>query len=226
MRKLAWIALFVMAAFYFWPGQEVRKKKYAEAQSAVDQVSLVSSAAGKGKARAESSGAAENRASEEAEAATAAPEASALPMVVLPAQGSGDSGYFPGASVVASTEELSDEEGEVRVVKTLETDLSERFVRLVETYRKEGEDRVLERQEAMVANQLLLRKPDGAAEDEFLAGLQQAGALEVKVVGGGYLATFESRPGEPNALNLFRERVREVLGTSVVVEPNYIRQLI
>lgn len=150
----------------------------------------------------------------------------AQPSVVLPAQGAPGAAFFPEATVVATWAGPVDEDGYHKVVKTLETDLTHPFVRLVETYAVEGELEVLQSQVAMVANQLLLQRPENVSEALFLTALQGAGAIDVKPVGAGYLATFEARPAEPNALDVFRDRVREAVGTETVVEPNYIRKLI
>lgn len=150
----------------------------------------------------------------------------AQPSVVLPSQGAPGSAFFPEATVVATWASPVDEDGYHKVVKTLETDLTHPFVRLVETYAVEGELEVLQSQVAMVANQLLLQRPENVSEAFFLSALQGAGAIEVRPVGAGYLATFEARPTEPNALDFFRDRVREAIGTEAVVEPNYIRKLI
>lgn len=134
--------------------------------------------------------------------------------------------YFPGAKEW-SRMERRENNGDLRVIKTVETHMKEPFVRVEEVYRGGAvAEKNLTGQAAMVANQLLIALPDGVEEERLLAALRIAGAIDVKRAGEDYLATFPARPEDPAALEEFRERVISSADFELVIEPNYIRKLL
>lgn len=135
--------------------------------------------------------------------------------------------YFPRAKVVARVSEPAGEEGQRRVIETVETSMRERFVRVerVISPLSDGSQHVTS-EVAMVANQLMLHKPAGIASYMFLDLLGQAGAVHVRELGDDtYLATFEAQPSDPRALEANVAKVQELAGVELTVEPNYIRKI-
>jgi hypothetical protein len=133
--------------------------------------------------------------------------------------------FFPESPVV-SVLESSTANGEILVVKTVETKREQPFVRIEETYRiGAGGQRELVDQVAMVSNQLLVDRPEAISEKDFFSLLQTAGAQSMKKTGLAYLITFPAEPSNPKALESFREKVLAVSGGAIVVEPNYIRRI-
>lgn len=134
--------------------------------------------------------------------------------------------FFPNAKVVARVREPAGANGVERVIDTVETKMHQPYVRVerILSPRKAGGQRVT-REVAMVANQLLLQKPESVSGADFARMLARAGASEVKPIGDTYLATFAAEPRDPRALDTYVSRVREVAGADVTVEPNYIRKL-
>ncbi|MGZ3686014.1 MAG: hypothetical protein ACXVCI_19320, partial [Bdellovibrionota bacterium] len=120
-----------------------------------------------------------------------------------------------------------DAQGRQRVIETVETGMKEPYVRVERTFKQDssGVQHQLGGEVAMVANQLLLEKPDGLDKAAFKQLLKQAGAQDVKEIGEAFLATFAAQPLDPHALDTFMSRVKEVAGADVTVEPNYIRKL-
>jgi hypothetical protein len=173
------------------------------------------------------------RTAETAASVGAAPQASASPAETVDSVRAissvpvRPSAYFPGARVLSSVTVEGRHRGEVLVIKTVETEMNEPYVRIEETYREAagGAGRELVNQAAMVANQILVSRPQGVDEQTFVNVLFSAGAVDVKKRGAGYLATFPAAPEDPRALDSFIERVRESSGVALVIEPNYIRRL-
>jgi hypothetical protein len=133
--------------------------------------------------------------------------------------------YFPGAPVIATVTLEGKKTGETIVLKTVETDLKQPYVRIEETYRGTGKDRHLIDQAAMVANQVLVRKPAEATEEDFLEVVRGAGATDLKKMSSSYLVTFPARPEDPQALDAFMERLRLASQGKIVMEPNYVRKI-
>lgn len=152
--------------------------------------------------------------------------ASAPMAPVMPSMPAKSMLMFEGAPVISSVTEAGPAEGQEKTTKIVETNLKQPYVTLEEIYDTVDGKKVLIDQRAMVANQLMLQMPDGVAEEAFFAALRQAGALELKALDGAVIATFESRPNEPKALDGYLSRVKEILGANVTVEPNYVRKLI
>lgn len=132
--------------------------------------------------------------------------------------------YFPKAKIVSSVSEV--EEDNEKIIETLETTSKEPFVRVERVIRKDAisGEKILASEVAMVANQILLERPDSLSEEKFQEILSRAGALRVKELGGAFLATFEARPEDPNALHSYIARVRELSEGTINIEPNYIRK--
>lgn len=154
---------------------------------------------------------------EEEPASGAEPAAQALP---LPS-------FLPQARVIASVTGPEASDGRRVLVQTVETNMNDRYVRVERVIAPtlSGGTQVLE-ETAMVANQLLLVKPENMAAYDFLDMLGRAGAERVKELqGGGYLATFSADPSDPMALDTYKARVQELAGVEITVEPNYIRKL-
>jgi hypothetical protein len=105
--------------------------------------------------------------------------------------------------------------------------MHEPYVRVERTFQRTatGKRRQLGGEIAMVANQLLLEKPDSVSKLGFEGMLRKAGAQGVSEIGEAYLATFAADPTDPRALDAFMKRVREVAGADLIVEPNYIRKM-
>lgn len=132
--------------------------------------------------------------------------------------------FFPEAKVVARVEERA-AGGEFRVIKTVETGMSEPYVVVEELFRGGESPENLVEQTAMVANQLLVAPPEGVGDERLLAALRKAGAVEIKKVGASYLATFPAFPDDPRALDKFKERLVASADFEPVIEPNYIRKI-
>lgn len=136
--------------------------------------------------------------------------------------------FFPKAKVIAKVADPVDSRGRQRVIETVETSMKEPYVRVERTFRRSeaGKRRQVGGEVAMVANQLLLEKPDSVDKEAFETMLHKAGALGVAEIGEeAYLATFAADPTDPRALDTFMSRVKEVAGADVIVEPNYIRKM-
>lgn len=148
----------------------------------------------------------------------ALPDAAALPAVA-------PRSIFSHAKLISRVESEPDEAGRVKVIKTLETNMKQRFVRLEETY-VEGKAVLqnLVEQTAMVANQLLTQKPAAMAEERFVQLLGETGADEVRKVGDSFLVTYHAEPDNPLALDAYISRMKSAV-EGLVVEPNYIRRL-
>jgi hypothetical protein len=135
-------------------------------------------------------------------------------------------GMFADAPVISSMMEYGPEPGQETATRIVETKMKQPYVKIREIYEERNGARVLVDQQAMVANQLMLQRPAGVEESVFFEALRSAGAKELKTVGDAVVATFESRPHDPKALDDYLARVRELVGAEVTVEPNYIRRLI
>ncbi len=131
---------------------------------------------------------------------------------------------LPSSRVVASITEPANQEGMHKVIQTLETSMRDRFVRVERLVSRSASGGIRVSSEvAMVANQLMLKKPVGMADYIFLEMLGRAGATKVKELGeGAFLATFEARPLDPKALEEDIARVQELAGVEISAEPNYI----
>lgn len=132
--------------------------------------------------------------------------------------------FFPRAKVISSITLPGKKVGEVLVIKTLETDLKQPFVRVEETYIGEGPTRQMVDQAAMIANQILVRRPKDVLEADFVTILEKAGAIALKKMTSGYLVTFQARPEDPQALDSYMEKVR-TLAPATLIEPNYVRKI-
>ena len=117
-------------------------------------------------------------------------------------------------------------EGE-RVVETLETNMKQPYVRIERIFKKNLDGKLLAQGEvAMVANQVMLQRPETLEPQAMDKILREAGAREVRDLGNdSFLATFDARPEDPLALDGYLKQVKEVAGADVPVEPNYIRKL-
>jgi hypothetical protein len=135
-------------------------------------------------------------------------------------------GMFADAPVISSMVEYGPEPGQETAIRIVETKMKQPFVKIREIYEERNGTRVLVDQQAMVANQLMLQRPAGVEETAFVEALRNAGAKELKTVGDTVVATFESRPHDPKALDDYLSKVRELVGAEVTVEYNYIRKLI
>lgn len=160
-----------------------------------------------------------------APAAKAEERAEAAPRAGAPASQAFIPAFFPSSKVVATVTDPIDAQGRQRVLETVETNMKERYVRVVRTFSVAGGVRRLREEVSMVANQLLLEKPEGVDAEAFARQLRAAGALDVKAIGEAFLATFTSQPENPHALDSYVSRVKQVAGATVTVEPNYIRKL-
>jgi hypothetical protein len=160
---------------------------------------------------------AEASAGEARDEVAAAPAAEASP---VPA-------FFPKARVVARVLDAEDAHGRQRMLETVETSMKEPYVRVERTFQRDARGALHELRNgvAMVANQLLLQRPEATGVAEFERRLRRAGAVDVKELGEATLATFPARPQDPRALDAIMARVREVAGAGVTVEPNYLRRL-
>jgi hypothetical protein len=134
--------------------------------------------------------------------------------------------FFPKAKLVAKVSDPVDSKGRQKVIETVETGMREKFVRVVSTYVSDGQGGVRRTGElTMVANQLLLERPATLDAATFEKLIRQAGALNVKAINSdAFLATFASQPQNPRALDTYMSQVKQVAGTNVTVEPNYIRK--
>lgn len=146
--------------------------------------------------------------------------------VTAPSEEAAVPAFFPKARVVASVTEPA-EHGQSRVIETVETTMRERYVRVERVLSPSSTGGAHVTSEvAMVANQLLLKKPAGMAGYMFLDLLGRAGAVHVKELGDeAYLATFQARPTDPKALDVSLARVQELAGVDITAEPNYIRKI-
>ena len=135
--------------------------------------------------------------------------------------------FVPKAKVVAEVADPVDAQGRQRVIETVETSMKEPYVRVERTFVKKatGGRHQVGGEVAMVSNQLLLEKPDSLDKATFETMLRQAGATDVTEIGEAFLATFAAEPKDPRALDGFMSRVKEVAGSEVTVEPNYLRKL-
>lgn len=132
--------------------------------------------------------------------------------------------FFPRAKVISSITLPGKKAGQVLVIKTLETDLKQPFVRVEETYVGEGSSRQMVDQAAMIANQILVKRPNELPEGEFVSILEKAGAIALKKMSSGYLVTFQARPEDPQALDSYMGKVR-ALSPGIFIEPNYVRKI-
>lgn len=168
----------------------------------------------------------EDRAEEAREAKPAATVSDGVVEQSAAPSGEVKSDYFPKATVISRAVDPVDAQGRQRVIETVETTMAEPYVRLERTFSREGGGPQRAGSEvAMVANQLLLQKPDSLDKATFQNLLRQAGARQVKQIGDAFLATFAAQPQDPRALDEYVGRVRAVAGAGVMVEPNYIRRL-
>lgn len=133
--------------------------------------------------------------------------------------------FFPDAKVISSVWIDGKRPDEKILIKTVETDMKYSFVRVEEVYKGSGADRSLIDQAAMIANQVLIQRPDDISDENFLAGLRAAGAIESKPMQSAFLVTFEAKPEDPQALESYVARLRQVLGKEIVIEPNYVRKI-
>lgn len=130
--------------------------------------------------------------------------------------------YFPNAPEISRWEKIIPEGKEVR--RIVKTNLAQSYVEIREKIvNREGQDIVVS-QEAMVANQVLLPKPDGDWE-ATKQKLYSLGAKNVQEKGTAILVTFESNPKNPRALEEFLQLVKDAFPQISAVEPNYIRKL-
>jgi hypothetical protein len=134
--------------------------------------------------------------------------------------------FFPSVKVVAKVVDPAQADGRFKEFETVETSMKERYVRVERTLIPDGAGKLrLVSEIAMVANQILLMRPEALDAAKFQEVLRQAGAIEVKPVGEAFLATFEARPQDPKALDSYIAKVREVAQTDISIEPNYIRKM-
>lgn len=132
---------------------------------------------------------------------------------------------WPNARVISRVEMEPDAQGRVKVIKTVETRMKQKYVRIEETYvNGRVESANLVQQNAMVANQILAQKPRAMGEERFVQILGESGAHEIKKIGDNFLVTFTAQPQNPQALDSFLTRVKAAV-SGLVVEPNYIRRL-
>ncbi len=130
--------------------------------------------------------------------------------------------YFPNAPEMSRWEKVTPEGKEVR--RIVKTNLSQPYVEIRERIvTREGQDIVVS-QDAMVANQVLLPKPEGEWE-VTKQKLFSLGAKNVQEKGNSILVTFESNPKNPRALEEFLQLVKQAFPQIPAVEPNYIRKL-
>ncbi|RZA06105.1 MAG: hypothetical protein EOP11_11175 [Proteobacteria bacterium] len=149
--------------------------------------------------------------------------APARPVIEKPAE---YRGMFADAPVISSMTEYGPEPGQETAIRIVQTKMKQPYVKIREIYEERNGQRTLVDQQAMVANQLMLQRPAGVGSASFLSALRGAGAVDLKPAGDAVVATFESRPHDPKALDDYMARVREILGTEVTIEYNYIRKLI
>jgi hypothetical protein len=212
MKKLLFLAMALALVFVLWRKPEVRPTAQ-ESTLAAEQVRSVAAAPAPAAGETEAVQAAAT------EAAPTGAAGEALP-AVAPAK------LFPHARVVAQVEVAGERPGEVRVIKTVETNRKERYIRVEETYTGGAINAAgLVRESAMVANQLLTQRPEAMAEESFVRILSETGAAEIKKIGDAFLVTFHAEPENPRALDAYIARIKAALG-SAVVEPNYIRHLL
>lgn len=134
--------------------------------------------------------------------------------------------FFPKANVVAKVADPVDAGRRQRVIETVETGMKEPYVRVERVFeRRNGGARQVGGEIAMVANQVLLEKPEALDRATFERLLRSAGANKVEPVGDAFLATFTAQPADPRALDTIMNRVKEVAGAEVTVEPNYLRKV-
>jgi len=134
------------------------------------------------------------------------------------------SSFFPDAKVISSVWVEGNKPDEKILIKTVETEMKYSFVRIEEVYKGSGSEGSMIDQAAMIANQVLIQNP-GVSEEIFAAGLKAAGAIETKSLQSATLVTFEARPEDPQALESYIARLRQVLGKEIVIEPNYVRKI-
>lgn len=130
--------------------------------------------------------------------------------------------YFPNAPEMSRWEKVTSEGKEIR--RIVKTNLSQPYVEIRERIvTLEGQDIVVS-QDAMVANQVLLPRPDGDWEITKQK-LFSLGAKNMQEKGSSILVTFESNPKNPRALEEFLQLVKQAFPQIPAVEPNYIRKL-
>ncbi|MGE3263429.1 MAG: hypothetical protein AB7K68_16750 [Bacteriovoracia bacterium] len=202
-RKIILLAMALALGLVFWDMPRERQLASGPKVEAQDQITSV----------------AHGPKAEPVEAAVAeAEEHGALPAIAPRL-------LFPAARVLSRLESAADSAGRVRVIKTVETAMRQKFVRVEEVYVEgKAESANLVEQNAMVANQLLAQKPAAMDEERFRRILEGTGASEIKKVGEGFLVTFQAEPENPLALDSFLSRVKSAVA-GLVVEPNYIRRL-
>lgn len=130
--------------------------------------------------------------------------------------------YFPNAPEMSRWEKVTPEGKEIR--RIVKTNLAQPYVEIRErVVTREGQDIVVS-QDAMVANQVLLPRPEGEWE-VTKQKLFSLGAKNVQEKGNSILVTFESDPKNPRALEEFLQLVKQAFPQIPAVEPNYIRKL-
>ena len=130
-------------------------------------------------------------------------------------------GYFPKARIISQVEAGGGREEEKHVIKIVETKMQQPYVRLEETYSgKELVDQL-----AMVANELIVQKPEAMADTQFTDILARAGAVSVRRAGENFVAVFPADPDNPKSLDGFIRAIRAAAPTDFWIEPNFIRKL-
>lgn len=212
MRNLL-LVLAVLLAFgvLLWPESE---EKLAESTGA-DVVSASASALQRAPAiTAEEKNRLDEQQAEQKENAAAVESSN----VALPRR------YFPEAKVLSRVE-IPSANGELRVLKTVETNMAEPYVVVEEVFQGAAKLENLIEQSAMVANQLLVAPVEGVTEERLVGAIQRAGAVDVKKSGDNFLATFPALPDDPRAVETFRQRLIASADFELTIEPNYIRKL-
>ncbi len=209
MRKLL-LALAVLLALgvALWPENE---EKLAE-KTETDAVSVSASAPQRGPAITAEQ---QKRLEEQQQDSQTTESAS---NVVMPRR------YFPDAKIVSRVE-VPGANGELRVLKTVETTMAEPFVVVEEVFQGTAKLENMIEQSAMVANQLLVAPVEGVTEERLVGAIQRAGAVDVKKSGENFLATFPALPDDPRAVETFKQRLIASADFELVIEPNYIRKL-
>jgi hypothetical protein len=206
MRIVLALAILLSLGVFLFSEEEKQLTKLEE----TDQVSVSSSAAQRAPAITKE----EQRALEEQQKETVQEESN----IVAPKR------YFPGAKVLSRIE-IPSANGEIRVLKTVETNLKEPYVVVEELFQGSTVAANLIDQSAMVANQLLVAQPEGIEVERLFLALRSAGAVEIHKSGDNFLATFAALPDDPRALEQFKERLLASADFELVIEPNYIRKI-
>ena len=131
---------------------------------------------------------------------------------------------FTEGKIIAEQKIQLDEET-VQLIKIVETETRFPLVRVEEIYKGKGSQ--ISQTAAMVANQLMLLKPESVTYAAFVEIIRDAGGVEVKKISESvYLVTFRFSPRDALALDNALAKIRESSGGQIISEKNYIRKLI